>query len=258
MKVYLSPDYLEISDILQQIEEFDNKIISKMWKKNFREKFNEIYLRKYSDADPTNDDEYIKVVLLNFKIEKEDYLFWLSLKLSIISPCLVQSVLNNASNSFSKYKFKQEVKENVLPRLERDWKWTSVRNKSEASYWEKYTRDPFSSIFNHHFIDAIVWELTENFHSGSWDDLVDLIMYNKSPSKKILMSYESTYELCSIFSILIKKNAVNISYSQLAIWIKENFVILNSNREQTLASTISIEKYLGKDYPIPDHLKTWF
>ncbi len=253
-----SPFFLHIPELLIGIESYSNEVIPEQFKKLFREKYFELFKTKFPDkeiVEPSEEDFFI----LTYVTDPEDYVFWLSVRLSMHNLGGVTSFLNYANNAYYKFDFKGRVRDEVYPRLEDEWIWTPERNLNDVFNWFSTTIDTHDSIFDREYIELVSYVLFRKLSDYELlEDLRRLILNNETPIKRIPLNYKSMLDLCELFSVLKKKDKIKLSISKLAAWIYVNLTYIDVEGEEANVGVDSIETYIAKKYPKSTFYEKWF
>lgn len=259
MQIPLSPYLLNITPVLLALEASPDKKVPKYQKETFREDYTNFLSPHCSKEELVELIRLQKPVYLSLVINRKEYLYWFSLKLSIASRDGIQTILNIALNNYHNIGFLDAVKTVVLSNLEKNWKWATISNVNEVKSWLLLTGDVFNSIFTPEYRELAFLELERRLcKEGLRDELFQLIYYNKTPNSKIILNYKDMKGLCLLFSLLRGKKQINLSYSNLAKWVHQSFTLIDLKLEETEVSVGLIETYLGSKYDVPEHLKLWF
>lgn len=258
MQIPLTPYGINITELYLALMSVPNKRIAKCRKIEFRTKLVETLSKRF---DVSEIDEILKnekPVYLSYIRDSDNFIYWMSLKLSIVLKSEIQAILNYASLSYQKFDFKEIVLQEIYPTLEKNWIWTTKSNLEEVFDWIVWTIDVFKSIFFPEVIELIFHEFDSKLvDENEQNNLFMLIYFDCPPISPLVMNCKNMKELCLIFSILKRKNKVKTSKRELAVWIKKNFVVKKSDGKHVSASIGSIITYLDSNPQVPEHMKAW-
>lgn len=258
MQIPLSPYLLDITPVLLALEAIPNKEVPNYHKESFLAKYQEFLKPHFADEEIQEIISTQSPVYISYKTSPEEYLFWFSLKLSLIPRDGIQTALNYAHQTYPNENVFQGIKTTVLVSLENNWTWTTKSVIDELKVWIRLTMPISKSIFPPEYRELLFLELVPKLvEPQKRNILFNLIFLNELPKTAIGLDYRSMQELCIIPSLLKKKKQVNLSYSELAEWIKKSFNFINSEGALSTASENSIVRYLDSKTNTPPHLKNW-
>jgi hypothetical protein len=259
MQLTLSPYLLDITPVLLALEASPIKKVPKYHKETFFYKYLEILTPHYNQKEIDHILTTQQPVFISYKTSPEAYLYWFALKLSMISRDGIQTALNYAHQTYPNENIFEKIKNVVLKNLIKNWTWTTKSTIDEIKVWLHLTIPVSKSIFQPEYRELIYLELVPKLiDSKNKSELFNLIYFNKYPKETIGLRYNSMQELCIIPSLIKKKKQINLSYSELANWIKKSFNILNHEGSSSTVNTSSITRYLDSKNTTPHHVKNWF
>lgn len=259
MQLTLAPYLLNITPVLLGLEASPNKKVPRNQKEEFRRRYDSV-LQDFLSVQKINEILHNQEpVYLSYKQTPNEYLYWFSLKLSLISRDGIQTALNYANNTYQNLGIFEEIKDHVLPALQKNWKWTSKSVIDEVKVWILLTGPISQSIFSPEIRELLFFHLQPALINQKERKLLFQLLYNnRLPKRAIGLCYNSYKELSIIFSLVKRKSHTILNTKSLAKWLVKNFYINDEEGERKAVKQSAIENYIDSKRPIPDHLKKWF
>jgi hypothetical protein len=258
MQIPLDPHLLDTTPVIISLEAVAVKKLPKVLLNDFIIKYRQL-MEPYFEEDIINQLFKEQAPLyLSYKTSPEEYIYWLTLKLSILKREYVQTTLNYALNTYPDSDIHKRIENDILVTLEKNWKWTTKSNIKEIKIWLEITVPAHNSIFTPAFSELIYLELQPRLIDQTKKDVLNQLIYsNITPTTSLTLNYYSIQDLCILFSLVKRKKQTKLSYSQLALWIAKSFNALNKEGLTTQGKPSSIERYLDSKHDTPDRLKNW-
>lgn len=259
MEFRLSIQILNATQVLEAVKNVPQKKISNKRKAEIENNFN----KEVQSTYPTENLDQLKKnktpLLLSYYIHRNEYLYWLALKISLTETKRIQSTLNYALQTASESDLFNQLCNHVKTQLENEFKWITKSNMKEFNSWLELTLPANSkSIFHPRYKELLLLELEPQLDDpADLEALIQLIYYNHKPKQPIIIRYNSLGEFCAIFSFLHGKNYVKLSQRELSKWIYKYIRLVNPKHQEIKGSDKTIKKYIEENRLIPNHLKVW-